>query len=87
MNKKEYDISGLTKQLNQYVNESQKKKKGDKMTLKGFIALLAIIVISILAIYGFYWIAKTLSYTIFYEDMVRETVREMVKPEYLKQIP
>ena len=33
--------------------------------------------------YGSYWIAKTVSYTIFYESMVEQTVREMVKPEYL----
>lgn len=34
-------------------------------------------------IYGVYWVAKTVSYEIFYEDMVQDTVREMVKPEYL----
>ncbi len=34
-------------------------------------------------IYGSYWVAKTVSYSIFYEDMVKKTVKEMVKPEYL----
>ena len=33
--------------------------------------------------YGSYWIAKTVSYAIFYENMVEQTIREMVKPEYL----
>ncbi len=36
--------------------------------------------------YGSYWIAKTVSYSFFYESMVEQTVREMVKPEYLKKI-
>ena len=35
-------------------------------------------------IYGLYWVTKTVSYEVFYEDMVQETVREMVKPEHLK---
>ena len=38
-------------------------------------------------IYGSYWIAKTVSYSFFYESMVEQTVREMVKPEYLKIAP
>ena len=36
------------------------------------------------ALYPFYWAAKTVSYEIFYKDMVQDTVREMVKPECLK---
>ena len=35
-------------------------------------------------IYGCYWVAKTMSYAFFYESMVQDTVRELVKPEYLK---
>ena len=35
-------------------------------------------------IYGGYWIAKTVSYSIFYEDMVKETDIELVKTESLK---
>jgi len=35
-------------------------------------------------VYGSYWVAKTVSYTIFYEDMVKDTVRQMVKDECLK---
>lgn len=35
-------------------------------------------------IYGCYWVAKTASYTIFYEDMVIETIHEQVKSECLQ---
>ena len=34
--------------------------------------------------YGIYWIAKHGSYFFFYEEMVKTTIREMIKPEYLK---
>jgi hypothetical protein len=34
--------------------------------------------------YGSYWVVKTLSYSFFYESMVQDTIRELVKPEYLK---
>ena len=33
---------------------------------------------------GAYWVGKTVSYSLFYEDMVQATVVEMVKPEALK---
>jgi predicted acyltransferase len=46
------------------------------------MSLLALL-ISATIIYGCYWVAKSVSYAIFYEDMVRATVSEMVKPEYL----
>lgn len=35
--------------------------------------------------YGGYWIAKTVSYKIFYSAMVEGTVTDMVKPECLNQ--
>lgn len=38
----------------------------------------------LLFVYGSYLVVKPLSYRIFYEDMVRETVREMVKEESLR---
>ena len=44
------------------------------------------VIVFFLFTYGCYWALKTVSYTIFYEDMVRETVREMVKPEHLFKI-
>lgn len=50
-------------------------------------SLILIIIVGILAfclfIWGMYWITKTFSYWFFYEDMVRETVREMIDKRYL----
>lgn len=43
------------------------------------------IILFCIAVYGMYWLAKTGSYFFFYESMVQETIREMVKPEYLNQ--
>ena len=34
--------------------------------------------------YGCYWLAKTGSYSFFYEDMVIKTITQTVKPEYLQ---
>jgi len=34
-------------------------------------------------IYGAYWLAKTVSYAVFYEDMVIETIRNTVNQRYL----
>jgi len=39
---------------------------------------------SIFFIYGCYWVAKTVSYSVFYKNMVQQTITEMVKPESLK---
>jgi len=36
-------------------------------------------------IYGSYWLAKRGSYFLFYEDMVKQTISEMVKSEFLRQ--
>ena len=53
------------------------------MILKiGFRIVAIALVCGIL--YGSYLVAKTVSYSFFYESMVESTVREMVKPEYLK---
>ena len=35
-------------------------------------------------IYGTTYVAKNMSYSFFYENLVESTVRDMVKPEYLK---
>lgn len=44
-----------------------------------------LIVISIIAVmYGMYWLAKNLSYSFFYKDMVIETIKETVKQSSLK---
>lgn len=34
--------------------------------------------------YGIYWMAKTFSYWLFYEDMVRETIKQMVESGALR---
>lgn len=34
--------------------------------------------------YGSYWVAKNISYVVFYESLVQETVREMVLTESLR---
>lgn len=52
--------------------------------LKSAGIVIGVIILIIGSIYGCYWIAKSASYTIFYESMVEQTVREMVKPEYLR---
>jgi hypothetical protein len=38
----------------------------------------------IMLMYACYWVFKTCSYTIFYEGMVEDTVREMVLEESLQ---
>ena len=48
--------------------------------IKGILIFVAVCFL----IYGGYWLAKHGSYFFFYEDMVQETIREMVKPEHLK---
>lgn len=43
------------------------------------------IALILLFLYGCYWTAKTVSYNVFYEDMVVETVQETVKPQCLQE--
>lgn len=45
-------------------------------------SLFSIIMILCIA-YGVYWVFKSFSYTIFYQGMVQETIREMVDQKYL----
>ena len=62
-------------------NDSSSNKLADKavvQTIKNFALGLLTITALILVMYMTYWISKNLSYTFFYEDLVRETVREMV---------
>jgi len=52
----------------------------------GFIAVVVCgITLAGGIIYGCYWIAKTGSYSFFYEDMVIKTITQTVNPEALKQ--
>ena len=49
-----------------------------------FLGWAAIIVAIVWFVWGCIWVAKKVSYTLFYEDMVKATVIEMVKPDALK---
>lgn len=55
-----------------------------KDAIKAVALIVGILLVVGGIIYGCYWIAKTVSYTLFYESMVQDTVREMVKKESLK---
>ena len=50
-----------------------------KDLIKGLMVVIAVCAL----IYSMYWLAKTGSYFFFYEDMVKDTIREMVSPNYL----
>jgi len=74
---------------NDFMFKSQKpkpkvKKKPDYkgiLQLTGFIIgyILLFCVIS----FGMFWLAKNISYWLFYEDMVKETIKELVKSNCL----
>jgi hypothetical protein len=52
--------------------------------MKDFLLLsLAVVAIGSIS-YGGYWIAKTVSYSLFYEDMVLESIKETVKASCMK---
>ena len=52
--------------------------------MKNALVYLVGILLVIMVIYGGYWVVKKVSYSLFYESMVQETVRDMVKKEALK---
>lgn len=52
--------------------------------MKEVIQILVGIIVVVAAIWGLYWLAKTGSYFFFYESMVQDTIRELVKPGALK---
>lgn len=52
--------------------------------MKKIVGYIAGVCLVLSFLYGCYWIAKTVSYTLFYESMVKQTVIEMVKQESLK---
>ena len=52
--------------------------------MKSTIMTVLGVILFCVVIYGMYWVFKTVSYSIFYESMVEQTIIEMVKPEYLK---
>ena len=56
----------------------------DKLMGGGVVLLIVVIVLSLM--YGMACIAKTLSYKVWYEDKVKETVIEMIEtdPRFIK---
>lgn len=52
--------------------------------MKEIVGAVMVAILVLILIYGMYCIGKTISYNIFYEDMVQQTVRELVKPESLQ---
>lgn len=52
--------------------------------LKVIVVGIVSIFFSLSILYGCYWVAKTVSYSFFYEDMVIRTINKTVKPEALK---
>jgi hypothetical protein len=48
------------------------------------IRIVTILGLIMLALYVAFWVLKTASFYLFYEDMVRETIIEMVSPEFLR---
>lgn len=53
--------------------------------LKGIMAGVAALAITIFMIWGCYWVVKSVSYNLFYEDMVIQTIQEQVKKEALNR--
>lgn len=52
--------------------------------LKMIVIGVGSLLIALSFLYGCYWVAKTVSYSVFYEDMVIRTINKTVKPEALK---
>ena len=52
--------------------------------MKAIVTYLAGAVLTAALIVGTYWLAKHVSYWLWYDAMVKETIQEMVKPEALK---
>jgi len=58
--------------------------EGWNETFKTIVFVIVAMILTFLIIYGGYWIIKKVSYSLFYEDMVKQTITEMVKPDSLK---
>jgi hypothetical protein len=52
--------------------------------MKDVIVGIAGVVLVCAVVYGCYWVGKTVSYSIFYADMVEKTIVEMVKADALR---
>ena len=58
-------------------------KSENEITLKDVLVGIIVLVVVIAAVCGSYVLARKVNYSLFYEDMVQETVREMVKKKCL----
>jgi len=54
------------------------------MRAKDFAMYAGGAILAVALVVGLYWLAKHGSYWLWYEDMVKETIQEMVKTEALK---
>lgn len=52
--------------------------------IKGIIYTILLIVFLVSIVFSFWWIKKSVSYNLFYENSVESTIKKMVKPECLK---
>lgn len=53
--------------------------------MRNTVLIILVTAVILLFVYCGYWVAKTVSYNIFYKDMVKRTVIEMVKETSLKE--
>ena len=76
-----YVIAAPSNRAHYHYNHSS-LKKGEKMnsTLKSCIS----VAVSLGILYGIYWVFKSVSYFLFYDSMVRDTITEMVKQSALR---
>jgi uncharacterized membrane protein YwzB len=52
-----------------------------KSFAQGFLGLI----FALIFFYVSWWVVKSISYGLFYQSMVRDTITEMVRPEALKR--
>lgn len=72
-------MSGLKLDMNERMRRAERNRR-----ILWAVLLLAV---GLPIGFGFWWVGKRVNYSLQYEDMVRATVREMVKPETLKERP
>ena len=53
-------------------------------TIKEVIMYIVGLIVVCAFVYGLYYVGKTVSYSIFYEDMVEQTIQEQVQKKCLK---
>ena len=53
-------------------------------TMKTMMLRTIVVITICVFLYGAYWLTKHGSYWLWYEDMVKNTIREMVKQDALK---